>query len=60
MSIKTANIKLNTVTIQYNGKRKDFENVVRSMIFEFLSSCSIAKDKQTGFIGNVENIEKQK
>jgi len=60
LSIKTAKIKLNTVTIQYNGKRKDFENVVRSMIFEFLSSCSIAKDKQTDFIGNVENIEKQK
>ncbi len=60
MSIKTNEIKINTVTVQYNGNRKEFENIIKSMIFEFLSSCSIAKDEQTGFIGNVENIEKQK
>ncbi len=58
MSKKIEVPKINQVVVQYNGNEKAFVFFMKSMINEFLNSCSIANAEQNDFIGNVENSEK--
>lgn len=55
---KDNSIRINTVTVRYNGNSKEFERFIESMIKEFLDSYNATSDKMTYFIGMVEKSKK--
>lgn len=50
--------KINSVVVTYNGDKKSFEIFMKSMILDYLNSCSIAKSAPPEFVGKVKKITK--
>lgn len=55
MSRPKAIPKINSVVVTYNGDKKSFETFIKSLILDYLNSCSITKSEPQSFIGKVEN-----